>query len=176
MHLKLLNICDSFAQELLSMAWFFFFNLNYKSIKIEETPQQSPIQSSPIFSLLKRLSAHSQGRIRWHLHLLIRISVSLHFQLEGFAVPPLIPLLSSLCEASLPKACPVFLSAYVNFLHSQYQLKSCKSSLWHEESPPFPFKSISLQFYFPSNYFNWKSSSPRHLLPPRMLSFLTCCM
>lgn len=41
-HLKLLYIYDSFAQELLSTAFFSFFNLHYKTTKIEERPQLSP--------------------------------------------------------------------------------------------------------------------------------------
>lgn len=95
MHLKLLYICNSLAQELLSTAWF-LKNFNHNSIKIEETPQQSPVQSSPIFSLQKRPTVHRQGTIRWHLHFLLRVSVSLHLQLEGFGVPALVPLLSTL--------------------------------------------------------------------------------
>lgn len=126
----------------------FFSDVNYKSLIIEETPQQSPGQSSPIFSIQKRPAVHSQGRIRWHLHL-VTVSVSLHFQLKGFPVPALVHLLSNLCEASLPKVCPVFPSACVKFLHSQHHLKSCKSCLWHEESPPFILNPSPSSFISP---------------------------
>lgn len=72
------------------------------------------------------------------------------------------PLLSSLCEISLPKACPVSPSDYVN-LHPQHHPARSPAgySLWHEESPPLPFEPSSLHFYFPKKVFWLWQAVPR---------------